>query len=119
MERDSRRDGGGGVSEEKKHVTRLAVRRGEPGGEPWVEEYEVPFEPGLTLLDALIWVRRHQDPSLAVRYSCRANACKECSAIIDGQPGYLCTQRAAEDATASIEPLRKPRLIRDLVTELK
>lgn len=103
---------------ESQRVTRIAVRRGEPGETPRVEEYEVPFEPGLTLLDALIWVRRHVDPSLAVRYSCRANACKECSALIDGSPDYLCTQRCREDATAQLEPLPKPRLIRDLVTEL-
>jgi succinate dehydrogenase/fumarate reductase-like Fe-S protein len=107
------------VSAHNEKVTRLAVTRGEPGREPWVEEYEVPFEPGLTLLDALIWVRRHQDPSLAVRYSCKANACKECSAMIDGSPDYLCTRRATEDATTAIGPLVKPRLIRDLVTELK
>lgn len=100
-------------------TTRLAVTRGEPGAEPRVQEYEVPFEPGLTLLDALIWVRRHEDPSLAVRYSCRANACKECSALIDGAPDYLCTRRAEEGTTARVEPLPKPRLIRDLVTELK
>jgi succinate dehydrogenase/fumarate reductase-like Fe-S protein len=100
-------------------VTRLAVTRGEPGGESWVQEYEVPFEPGLTLLDALIRVRKEDDPSLAVRYSCRANACKECSALIDGRPDYLCTRRAEAGATTAIAPLPKPRLIRDLVTELK
>jgi succinate dehydrogenase/fumarate reductase-like Fe-S protein len=104
------------VSDRK--TTRLAVTRGEPGGEPYVQEYEVPYEPGLTLLDALIWVRRHQDPSLAVRYSCKANACKECSAMIDGKPDYLCTRRAGEETTTAIAPLKKPRLIRDLVTEL-
>ena len=104
---------------ERERITRLAVTRGEPGRASWVEEYEVPFEPGLTLLDALIWVRRHRDPSLAVRYSCKANACKECSAMIDGAPDYLCTRRAGEDATTAIAPLAKPRLIRDLVTELK
>ena len=78
----------------------------------------VPYEDGLTLLDAIIWIRRHHDPSLAVRFSCKANACKECSATIDGKPGFLCAQRAVPDATTRIEPLKKPRLIRDLVTEL-
>lgn len=99
-------------------TTTLAITRGEPGAAPSVEEYTIPFEPGLTLLDALIWVREHVDPSVAVRYSCRANACKECSAMIDGEPGYLCTRRAAAGETVRIEPLRKPRWIRDLVTEL-
>jgi succinate dehydrogenase/fumarate reductase-like Fe-S protein len=38
--------------------------------------------------------------------------------VIDGKPGYLCCQRALPGATTHVEPLRKPRLIRDLVTEL-
>ena len=99
-------------------TTRLAITRQVPGGEAVVEEHEIPYHDGLTLLDAIIWIRRHQDPSLAVRYSCKANACKECSATIDGKPGFLCALRATPDATTRIEPLKKPRLIRDLVTEL-
>ena len=99
-------------------TTRLEVSRGEPGGEPRVAAYDVPYEDGLTLLGALIWIRRHDDPSLGIRFSCKANACKECSATIDGKPGFLCAQRAVPGATIRIEPLRKPRLIRDLVTEL-
>ena len=99
-------------------ITTLAITRASPGGETRVEEHDVPYEDGLTLLDAIIWVRRHRDPSLAVRFSCKANACKECSATIDGQPGFLCAQRAVAGVTMRIEPLKKPRLIRDLVTEL-
>ena len=99
-------------------TTRLEVTRGEAGSAARVEAYEVPYVDGLTLLDALIWVRRHRDPSLGVRFSCKANACKECSATIDGKPAFLCAQRAVAGTTIRIEPLRKPRLIRDLVTEL-
>ena len=101
-----------------KATTTLALTRARPGEPPHVEEYEVPYEDGLTLLDAIVWIRRHVDPSVAVRFSCKANACKECSATIDGTPGYLCAQRAVAGSTTRIEALRKPRLIRDLVTEL-
>jgi succinate dehydrogenase/fumarate reductase-like Fe-S protein len=99
-------------------TTTLAITRGLPGGEPYVEEFHVPYHDGLTLLDAIVHVRRTEDPSLAVRFSCKANACKECSATIDGKPGFLCAIRAKPDATTTIAPLKKPRLIRDLVTEL-
>ena len=98
--------------------TTLAITRAVPGGPSRVEEHVVPYVDGLTLLDAIIWIRRNADPSLAVRFSCKANACKECSATIDGKPGFLCAQRAVRGATTRIEPLKKPRLIRDLVTEL-
>jgi succinate dehydrogenase/fumarate reductase-like Fe-S protein len=99
-------------------TTRLIITRGDPLTGTREIEVEVPCEDGTTLLEALIWVRRENDPSLAIRYSCRANACKECSATIDGKPGFLCAVRAVPDATTRIEPLRKPRWIRDLVTEL-
>jgi succinate dehydrogenase/fumarate reductase-like Fe-S protein len=99
-------------------TTRLVIARGAVRGEQTHVTYEVPYDDGLTLLDAIGWIRRTIDPSLAVRFSCSANACKECSALIDGRPGYLCAQRAVEGATTRIEPLAKPRLIRDLVTEL-
>ena len=99
-------------------ATRLRIARGEGTAPELFEEYDVPYTDGLTLLDALIWIRRNRDPALAIRFSCKANACKECSATIDGTPGYLCAQRAVPGATTRIEPLRKPRRIRDLVTEL-
>ncbi len=98
--------------------TTLAVARGSERGEQALVTYDVPYDEGLTLLEAIAWIRRNVDPSLAVRFSCNANACKECSAMIDGKPGYLCAQRAVPGATTRIEPLVKPRLIRDLVTEL-
>jgi succinate dehydrogenase/fumarate reductase-like Fe-S protein len=99
-------------------TTTLAITRAVPGGEPHVVEYTVPYHDGLTLLEAIMHVRRTEDSSLAVRFSCKANACKECSATIDGKPGFLCAIRAKPDDTTKIEPLKKPRLIRDLVTEL-
>ena len=111
---DTRTHGGRSVMA----TTRLAISRGTTRDAEHVDEYDVPYEEGLTLLDAIIWIRRNQDPSLAVRFSCKANACKECSATIDGTPGFLCAQRAVAGATTRIEPLRKPHLIRDLVTEL-
>ena len=99
-------------------TTKLAITRAVPGGETRVEVHEVPYYDGLTLLEAILWIRRHHDPALAVRFSCKANACKECSATIEGKPGFLCAQRAVPGAVTRIEPLKKPRLIRDLVTEL-
>ena len=58
------------------------------------ETYEVPFEPGQSVLDGLRWIRRDQDPTLAFRFSCiNANACKECMMLIDGETHYACTER--------------------------
>lgn len=71
----------------------------------------------MSVLDALIWIRRHRDSTLAVRYSCiNANACKECTALVDGDVAYLCMARLRE-GEITIEPLITRPVIRDLVTD--
>ena len=62
----------------------LRVRRGAKGEAPRFEDFAVPYTAGMSVLDALMWIRSHVDGSLAVRYSCiNANACKECMMRID------------------------------------
>lgn len=96
----------------------LIVRRGAPGETPREESWDVPFEPGQSVLDGLRWIRSHHDPSLAIRYSCtNANTCKECMVRLDGKTVYACTARLRPD-TMRIEPLPNKALLRDLVTEI-
>ena len=71
----------------------------------------------MTVLDALMWVREHRDPSLAIRFSCRnANACKECVAMVNGRRTYLCTSPARGEVR--VGPLPNKPLLRDLATRL-
>ena len=99
-------------------VARLRIRRQAPGEASRVDEFEVPFEAGLSLLDGLLWVRQNRDASLAIRYSCiNANACKECVLRLDGKVVYACTARLRE-GPMTVEPLSGKRLIRDLVTDI-
>ena len=96
----------------------LVVRRGRPGEPARSERFEVPFEPGQSVLDALRWIREHRDATLAIRYSCiNANACKECMMQVDGKTAYACTARL-EAREMRIEPLPNKVLINDLVTEI-
>jgi succinate dehydrogenase/fumarate reductase-like Fe-S protein len=98
--------------------TVLRVRRGGPGDAPRFAEFEVPFEDGMSVLDALRWIRIHCDSSLAIRYSCiNANACKTCMALVDGEVEYTCIARLLR-GIVTVEPLPKRRLIRDLVTDV-
>lgn len=102
----------------EKKVMTLRVRRGSPGGAERYDEFEVPYEPGASVLDALIWIRQDVDPTLAIRYSCiNANACKECMVLVDGKVDYACTARLSS-GTMTIDPLANKRLIRDLVTDI-
>ncbi|GAA3413231.1 2Fe-2S iron-sulfur cluster-binding protein [Paenibacillus hodogayensis] len=97
----------------------LQVVRGDQQSGPVLERYEVPYREGMSVLDAIFWIREHRDPALSVRYSCRsANACKECSAIVNGKAGYMCSIRAVPGTEMKIEPLKARAWIKDLVTSL-
>ena len=99
----------------------LRIRRGTPGDPvPRYDEFAVPFEAGDTVLDALIWIRTHRDPSLAIRYSCiNANVCKECTITINGRVSYACTARLSAEAATMLEPLPGKKLLRDLVSDTR
>ncbi len=97
-------------------MTTLSVWRG-GAGDGRFERYEVPFEEGMSVLDALRWIRAHVDSSLAIRYSCiNANACHTCMALVDGRVEYTCTAWLTP-AGVTVGPLPKRPLIRDLVTD--
>jgi succinate dehydrogenase/fumarate reductase-like Fe-S protein len=100
------------------HTAKLKIWRGEDLAHGRWETYEVPFEPGQSVLDGLRWIRANRDPSLAIRYSCiNANACKECMVSLDGETDYACTARL-EDREMTLAPLPNKKLVRDLVTEI-
>jgi succinate dehydrogenase/fumarate reductase-like Fe-S protein len=99
-------------------IAKLKIRRGSRDGPAHWETFEVPFEPGQSVLDGLRWLRINKDPSLAMRFSCiNANACKECMIQLDGETVYACTARL-EPREMTLTPLPNKNLIRDLVTEI-
>ena len=96
----------------------ITIRRGAAGEAPRTETYTVPWSEGMSVLDAVLWIRTHVDSSLAVRYSCtNANACKECVVSVDGRTGYACTARLPRTGV-TVAPLPNKPLLRDLVTDL-
>ena len=101
-----------------KAAATLKVWRGAPAEAGRFETYEVPFEPGQSVLDGLRWIRAMKDPTLAIRFSCiNANACKECIIALDGEAVYACTARL-EAREMMLTPLSNKPVIRDLVTEI-
>ncbi len=96
----------------------LRIRRGGPHEECHYETFIVPYEEGMSVLDALRWIRTHLDSTLAIRYSCiNANACKTCMALVNGEVEYTCMIKLTPELV-SLEPLPKRRVIRDLVTDI-
>jgi succinate dehydrogenase/fumarate reductase-like Fe-S protein len=103
--------------ERKNKTARLRISRGMPGGERCYDTFELPYEDGMSVLDALRWIRANLDSTLAIRYSCiNANACKTCMALINGEVEYTCIAKLTPNLI-TVEPLPKRPLIRDLVTD--
>jgi succinate dehydrogenase/fumarate reductase-like Fe-S protein len=99
-------------------IAKLKIWRGLDADSGRWERFDVPFEPGQSVLDGLRWIRIHHDPTLAIRFSCiNANACKECMIELDGETVYACTARL-EPREMTLAPLSNKRLVRDLVTEI-
>ncbi len=101
----------------------LRVKRYNPetGRLEW-REYKVPAHRGMTVLDALIWVKEHSDHSVTMRYSCRMGVCGSCGMVINGVPRLACqTQIAAvadeKNPIVVVEPLHNFPVARDLVTD--
>jgi len=96
----------------------ITIQRGAPGAESRTETHDVPYREGMSVLDAVVWIRTHVDSSVAFRYSCvNANACKECMVAVNGKTEYACTARLSTEGT-TVGPLTNKTLIRDLVTDI-
>ncbi len=99
-------------------IARLKIERRDASGAIALATFEVPYEPGQSVLDGLRWIRVNRDPTLAFRYSClNANACKECMMEVDGEVVYACLARM-EPREMQLAPLHNKPLVRDLVTEI-
>jgi succinate dehydrogenase/fumarate reductase-like Fe-S protein len=102
----------------KSKTARLRISRGSPGEARHYNDFDVPYEDGMSVLDALRWIRTNRDGTLAIRYSCiNANACKTCMALVNGEVEYTCIAKLTPDVI-TVEPLPKRPLIRDLVTDI-
>ena len=98
-------------------VALLRIARGTRGEPRRYDRFEVPFDAGASVLDGLMWIREHRDPTLAFRFSCiNANVCKECVIRVDGRVVYACTERLRE-GEMTLEPLPNKVLLRDLVCD--
>ncbi len=109
------------LTEEPMPDAHLRVFRGGPDEEGRFEEFDVPVEEGMVVLDALHWIQGHEAPDLAVRWNCKAAKCGSCSAEVDGRPSLTCKTRLSDfdlDEPITVEPMRTFPLIRDLVTDV-
>jgi succinate dehydrogenase / fumarate reductase iron-sulfur subunit len=108
------------MSSPEAKVAKLHVYRGtDEGGE--LTPYEVETYPGMVVLDAIHDIQAKQEPSLAVRWNCKAGRCGSCSAEINGRPKLMCMTRMTaypEGETITVTPMKSFPIIKDLVTDV-
>jgi succinate dehydrogenase iron-sulfur subunit len=102
-------------------TVRLKVFRCAPAGQgPRYDEFRVPVGPRTTVLDALLAIRRDQDPSLTVRHSCLHGSCGTCGVRVNGREVLACLTRLdGLGDPVVVEPLAGLPVMGDLVVDME
>jgi succinate dehydrogenase / fumarate reductase iron-sulfur subunit len=101
---------------------KLRVVRENPAKTPRsYQQFEIPYEAGMTVLNALLHAKEYLDHSIAIRYSCRMASCGACGMMINGVPRLACYTQITElpESTITVGPLDHYPLVRDLVTNFE
>ncbi|HPB26839.1 MAG TPA: succinate dehydrogenase iron-sulfur subunit [Acidobacteriota bacterium] len=82
-------------------------------------DYQVPVPSGMTVLDALIWIKANLDHTLSWRAACRMGVCGSCGMFIHGKPLLACQTQVLKLHADVIEirPLPNYPIVKDLVTD--
>ena len=85
--------------------------------EPFYQEYEMPWEPGLTAMDVLDYIYQNVDGTLAYydHAACKLGICARCTGRVNGKPGLLCQIEVSDNMV--IDPVANKPIVRDLVIE--
>lgn len=102
----------------------LDIQRFDPDNDtaPHTERYTVQVEPTDRVLDALMYLKRNVDGSLAFRKSCAHGVCGSDAMRINGKERLACKtlfqDLSSEDgAVVTLEPLRHLNVQRDLMVD--
>ena len=79
------------------------------------QEFVVPFQERMTVLDVLNYVYERLDRSLSYYYSCRSGKCNGCIVNVDGRNKLACIT-FAEDGL-KIGPAKGFKVIKDLLVD--
>jgi succinate dehydrogenase / fumarate reductase, iron-sulfur subunit len=95
-------------------------RYGPDDAAPRYDEFRVAAGLRTTVLDALLAVRRRQDPSLAIRHSCLHGSCGTCGMRVNGREVLACVTRLdGLGDPVVVEPLAGTVVAGDLVVDME
>ena len=102
---------------EENNTIRLTLSRFDPEKDraPRWETHLIPYQDGMTILDAIFYVYENIDRSLAFSYGCRYGRCGLCAVNVNGKPTLICQTLAQKEMR--VEPLPHYPVVRDLVIE--
>ncbi|WP_423744516.1 succinate dehydrogenase/fumarate reductase iron-sulfur subunit (plasmid) [Haladaptatus sp. SPP-AMP-3] len=111
-------------TEADEETVHLKVFRYDPEVEgktdPRFDDFYVPFEKGMTVLDALMYARDRFDTTLTFRHSCRQAICGSDALFINGTQRLGCkTQISDLDGPIRVEPLPHAEVVKDLVVDME
>jgi succinate dehydrogenase / fumarate reductase iron-sulfur subunit len=109
---------------ESRRIT-FRIRRFNPKKDekPYYEDYTVDVLKGMTILEALQYIKDNLDPTLAFRAFCRSAICGSCSVRVNGYPKLACKTQVFNELDVyqtdilTIEPIDNMEVIRDLIVD--
>ncbi len=111
------------MTEDGRKQIKFRVQRYDPERDipPHFEEFIVPSERGMTVLDGLLYIKENLDSSLAFRTSCRMGICGSCGMLVNDYPHLACHTQIEEfhSNVLRIKSLPNLSVIKDLVPELR
>ncbi|MCJ7664394.1 MAG: succinate dehydrogenase iron-sulfur subunit, partial [Desulfobacterales bacterium] len=110
------------MASESEKVVEFKVQRFDPeGSRHYMSTYKVPVQRGMTILDALNYIKDNLDATLTFRHSCRMGQCGSCAIKVDGKPRLACYTQvlALGSDSLGIEPLSNMPIIKDLVVDIQ
>lgn len=85
---------------------------------PQWRSYDVPYAAGMTVLDVLLFVQQHHDPTLAFRYECRQSICGTCGVMLNRVPVLSCSTQVDPERRITIAPLSNFSVEKDLIVDI-
>ena len=87
-----------------------------------VTTYDVRREESQTVLDVVVYIQRHLEPSLSYRYACRVGMCGSCAMTVNGVARWTCRTHVSKVINGNeleIAPLSNFPVIKDLATDMR
>lgn len=85
--------------------------------EPYMQEFEVDLDTGISILGLLEYIRVNIDETFAYKIYCTNQHCGECGLMLNGKPVLGCRDMITENRVV-LKPMKGFKVVRDLVVDV-